>query len=301
MNWDDLRILECCARTGSFAGASAELKLSHSSISRRMTALESDLNITLLRRGAAGVTLTDAGLSIIAYAGDMAAAALAVQNTTENSAQLSGRIIFETIDATAFSIMPHLRDFSERHPDIEIDLRLNQAMVDLSLGQADVVLRATNEPTPDYVGYHVASHAFGVFGAAELVNNYPCGTPLSEMPWVMWGNGWTDTWMEELGLSPRVTMRVDTAYGMAQAMRAGMGIGHMACNAVAHDEQFLCLRKPDPKRNLQIWLLAHESTRRNRRVTTFMKFLRQKIADQRPHIEGKRGSPTRSLELPLFK
>lgn len=300
MNWDDLRILECCVRTGSFAKASIELGMSHSSISRRMTGLEQKLNIILLHRGAKGIRPTDTGLSIIAHAAEMASAALAVQNTTEQTEKLSGKIVFETIDATAFSVMPYLHEFSDLHPDIEISLRLQQSMANLSIGQADVVLRATNEPTENYVGYHVATHAFGIFGAADLVNRYPASTPLNDLPWVLWGNGWTDAWMEDMGLNPRVAMRVDTAYGMVQAMRDGIGIGHMACNAVAHDDQFLCLRAPEVKRDLQLWLLAHETVRRNQRVMTFMKFMRRRIAEQRPRIEGKKGSPTRPLNTPLL-
>ncbi|WP_262694182.1 LysR family transcriptional regulator [Kordiimonas aquimaris] len=300
MNWDDLRILESCARNGSFLRASEELGLSHSSISRRMTHLENDLKITLLNRTPGGITLTDAGLSIAAQANDMAAAALIVKNTTENTARLSGRIHFETIDSTAFNLMGYLNEFTLLHPDVEIDLHLNQNMVDLARGDADVVLRATNDPTQDYVGHHVADHAFGIFGSVDLINRYPPDTPLNDLPWVLWGNSWTDEWMKQLGLNPRVAMRVSTAFGMVQAMRAGIGIGHMACWAVAQDEGFLCLRAPDEKRSLQIWILAHQSMRRNQRVKTFMRFLRQKIVADRKLIEGGLGSPTRPLNRPLI-
>jgi DNA-binding transcriptional LysR family regulator len=301
MNWDDLRILESCARNGSFSKASIELGLSHSSISRRMTQLEDALTMTLLNRTPGGVTLTEPGMSIAAQANDMAAAALIVKNTTEKTAALSGNIRFETIDSTAFNLMGYLADFTLQHPEIEIDLRLNQEMANLSRGDADVVLRATNDPTDDYVGHHVADHAFGIFGSADLINRYPVDTPLNDLPWVLWSNGWTDTWMAELGLTPRIAMRVSTAYGMVQAMRSGIGIGHMACYAVSNDDRFLCLHAPQQEWNLQIWLLAHHSMRRNQRVKAFIKFLRQKIALDRHLIEGKRGSPTRPLNRPLLK
>ncbi len=300
MNWDDLRILECCARTGSFAKASEELGLSHSSISRRMTQLENSLQTTLLHRTATGVSLTDAGRSINADARDMASAALAIRNTSEKASSLAGRIRFETIDATAFFLMPYLHEFTEHHPEIEIDLRLNQQMIDLDRGEADVVLRATNTPPENYVGYHVANHTFGIFGTAELINRYPPGTPLNDLPWVLWSDGWSDPMMNDLKLTPRTVMRVSTANGVKQAMQAGIGIGHMACNGVARDDRFLCLRKPDPANNMQIWLLAHHSMRRNRRIQAFIRFLRRKIVLDRPYFEGERGNVSRALNLPLF-
>ncbi len=298
MNWDDVRILECCARTGSFAKAADELGLSHSSISRRMTQLENNLQTTLLHRTATGVSLTDAGFSIQTKAKDMAEAAMAIRNTSDKASALAGKIRFETIDATASFLMPYLREFTERHPEIEIDLRLNQQLVDLSRGEADVVLRATNAPPEDYVGYHVANHAFGIFGTVELINRYPPGIPLNDLPWVLWSDGWSDPMMADLGLSPRSVMRASTANGVTQAMQAGIGIGHMACNSLSRDDRFLCLRRPDPAHNLQIWLLAHQSMRRSKRIQAFIRFLRQKIVRDRPYFEGERGNVTRSLNLP---
>ncbi len=239
-------------------------------------------------------------MSIIAQARDMAEAALIVQNTAESASNIAGTIRFETLDATAFNLMDYLGEFSKQYPEIEIDLRLNQEMVDLDRGEADVVLRATNDPKEDYVGHHIGDHAFGIFGAADLINQYPAGTPLSEFPWVLWGNGWSDQWMKNLGFAPHVVMRANTAFGMVQAVRAGIGIGHLACYSVAMDDRLLCLHAPLDEWRLQIWLLAHRSMRRNQRVRTFVKFLRQKITADRPLISGKIGSPTRPLSPPLL-
>ena len=298
MNWDDLRILEVCVRNGSFLKASEELMVSHTSVSRRITQLENALNVTLLHRTSSGITPTRTGLSIIAQAREMADSAIVIRNTAQNTSSIAGKIRFETLDATAFNLMPYLNEFSKQYPEIEVDLRLDQQMANLDRGEADVVLRATNDPKEDYVGHHIGDHAFGIFGALDLVNQYPAGTPLSEFPWVLYGNGWSDPWMEKLGIEPRVVMRVSTAFGMIQAVRAGIGISHLACYSAALDERLLCLKAPTEDWNLQIWLLAHQSMRRNLRVKTFVKFLRQKITADRPLIGGKLGSPTRPLNLP---
>lgn len=299
MNWDDLRILESCAKNGSFARASEDLGMSHTSISRRMTQLENSLNISLLHRTPTGITLTEAGLSIAAQASKMAETALLIKNTSDKSPQLSGRIKMEAVDATAFNLLPHLREFSEKYPDIEIDLRVNQGLAALDRGEADVVLRATNDPTEEYIGHHVATLSFGIFGSAELLNRYPAGTPLNDLPWVLWSDGWTDSWMEELGLNPRVSMRCNTPYSIIQAIRAGMGIAHMSCNTAARDDRLLCLCGPDDRWALQIWLLTHQSMRRNQPVRLFAKFLRDKLRSNKAMIGGIEGSAIRPLNLPL--
>ncbi len=299
MNWDDLRILEVCARNGSFLSAAEELGVSHTSVSRRITQLEHDLNVTLLHRTSTGVRLSEIGVSIVAQADKMALAALNVTNMTEASADMKGRICFETIDATAYNLMEYLGEFTRQYPEIELDVRLNQQIVSLERGDADVVLRATNQPPEDYVGHHVASHAFGIFGSVSLLNRFPSQTPLSQLPWVMFGDGWSDGWLEELGIAPRTVMRVNTANGLVQAVRSGIGVAHLACYGIAMDENFVCLRAPEKHWRLQIWLLAHQSMRRNHRVKTFVRFLRQKMSQDKDRIEGRVGSPTRSLNRDL--
>ena len=282
MNWDDMRVLEACSRAGSFAKAAKELKLNHSSVSRRMTQLEKELGITLLQ------------------ASNMASSALIAQNTSVTKGELSGQIRFQTVDATAFNLMGYLREFAQRYPAIEIDLVLGQGFANLARGEADVVLRATNKPTETYIGQQVAQHALAVFGTSEILNDYGSNTPLCDLPWVLWEDGFTDGWMEKHVPDASVAMRVNTAFGMTRAVRSGLGIGHLACYGVARDEKFLCLRGPDPDLSIQIWLLAHRNVRRNTKVRVFMAFLREKILKDRPLIEGTLGSVRHPLDIPIY-
>ncbi len=299
MNWDDMRILDACARQGSFSKAGKALKMDHSSISRRMTQLEADLGVTLFLRTPGGVSLTKAGEAIADQAASMAGAALVAQNTSSAQGSIAGVIRFQTVDATAVNLMGYLGEFTQLYPEIEIHLVLSQDFANLARGEADVVLRATNSPMESYIGQQVAEHAVGVFGTSELLSAHPDQTPLAELPWIAWTDGLTDWWLHRHVPGCRVVMRVSTPYGMAQAVRNGVGVGHLACYGVARDDRFLCLRAPDPELALQIWLLAHRSVMRNRKVRVFMAFLREKIRQDRELIAGYAGSPCFALQVPL--
>ncbi|WP_416416409.1 LysR family transcriptional regulator [Paenarthrobacter aromaticivorans] len=65
---DDLYLLVTIARTGSIGQASAELRVAQPSASRRIAALERNLKVGLLRRGARGSTLTPAGRVVVDWA-----------------------------------------------------------------------------------------------------------------------------------------------------------------------------------------------------------------------------------------
>jgi molybdate transport repressor ModE-like protein len=61
MNWDDARIFLAFAREGSFGAAARRLGVQHSTVSRRIHAMENDLAAPLVERGASGFTLTRTG------------------------------------------------------------------------------------------------------------------------------------------------------------------------------------------------------------------------------------------------
>jgi molybdate transport repressor ModE-like protein len=61
MNWDDARIFLAFAREGSFGAAARRLDVQHSTVSRRIHAMESYLAAPLVERSASGYTLTQAG------------------------------------------------------------------------------------------------------------------------------------------------------------------------------------------------------------------------------------------------
>ena len=61
MHWDDLRIFLAVARDGSISGAAKRLNIQHSTVSRRIRLLETQLGTRLIERKKSGYELTPAG------------------------------------------------------------------------------------------------------------------------------------------------------------------------------------------------------------------------------------------------
>ncbi len=61
MQWDDARIFLTVAREGSISSAAKRLGVQHSTVSRRIRALEQKLATPLVERKASGYVLTEAG------------------------------------------------------------------------------------------------------------------------------------------------------------------------------------------------------------------------------------------------
>ncbi len=288
MNWDDLRLLAAVGRRGSFSAAAAQVGLCHSSVSRRMRALEAQLGARLFSPMASKLSLTALGEELAEAAAEMEELAdAALLHAVGQDAILRGPIRFTTVDATARNLMPTIERFLERYPEIEIDLLVGQGFSNLTRGEADVVLRAPNNPPPTYVGRHVATHSFSVCATPGLAERFPQAAPLDAYPWVVWGEGMTDRWMAEHVPRAHIVCRANTALMVEEAVRSGIGVGHVAAWGASFSEDLVRIRPPDTSLDLGIWLLTHRDLRTSARVRTFMDFVANDVQAQRNLIEGR--------------
>ena len=231
--------------------------------------------------------LTAAGEDLFEAAAQIAEdVAAAERRVLGRDSALKGEIRFATVDATARQLMPAIEKFLVLYPAIRLELNLSQSLANLSRREADVVLRATNSPPENYVGRRVARHVFPLFAARHLVEEHDANAPLDDFPWVCWETGLGREWMKKNAPSARIACQVNTALGMEEAIRAGIGIGHLAAFGADGDRDFVRLRSPAEELALDIWLLIHPDLRRSARIRAFADFLLADLAKHRDLIEG---------------
>lgn len=117
-----LRTFEALARTLSFTKAAQELGVTQAAVSRQVKALEEQLAVQLVSRGAGRNALTDAGEILF---GGLYRGFHAIEQSIEKIAGSGGREILNVSVAPFFSarwLTPRLMTFLRRHPDIELRL-----------------------------------------------------------------------------------------------------------------------------------------------------------------------------------
>lgn len=144
----NLLAFEAVARRRSFALAADELHLTASAISHQVSRLESQLAIRLFERSAHGVRLSDAGAGYLARVGGALAAITAA---TDDLRQGVGNSLYVHAAPSFASLwlMPRLRDFTQSHPDISLNLSAAHTHSDFALGQADLDIRYGVPQWPD--------------------------------------------------------------------------------------------------------------------------------------------------------
>ena len=128
---------------GSFSAAARRLKLGQPAVSKSVAQLEAHLGARLLLRSTRGLTPTDAGQRFYEHARlSIEEADQAEQVVRESSGGLSGVLrISAAVTFARLHVLPALKTFLERHPNLQLDIILDDRSIDLLEEGVDVALR----------------------------------------------------------------------------------------------------------------------------------------------------------------
>ena len=169
MNWDDARIFLTFAREKSYSATAKRLGVQHSTVSRRIQALEAQLATSLVERDAAGYHLTAAGEELKESALRMEQELLAFEATNSGqNDEVSGELRITAVANMASTVlMPLFAGFSKAYPQIDLRLEVTNDSVRLAKREADIALRQTNSPGETLIGTRLATVASAVYGSVD--------------------------------------------------------------------------------------------------------------------------------------
>lgn len=140
---EELRLFVLTVESGGFSAAGRRLGLAPSSVARRIEALEQDVGARLFHRSTrrlglteAGTLLLDRGRAMIANARDLRAALTKAELAPSGTLRISASIGFGRL-----YVAPALGAFRRAYPEVSIDLRLEDRVVDLLEAGVDIAVR----------------------------------------------------------------------------------------------------------------------------------------------------------------
>ncbi|SFD66812.1 LysR family transcriptional regulator [Pseudoalteromonas denitrificans] len=286
IDWDDIRFFLAVAQNGNVTAAARALNVNHSTVSRRIAALEEKHGVRLFERIPSGYEMTSAAEDIYQLALELEAKNQQISRRLfGQDSRLQGEInLTMPHDIFEYSLVNDFADFKEQQPKIQLNLCVGQGLKNLAAREADIAIRLTPAP-PDYlIGKKIAQIQHGIYQSIKLEKS-------NSIPIIAWQNETqVPDWAKIHFENAHIAIRVDDLYAMYCAVKAGIGIARMPCylpDTIAN-ESVKRLPINIPLSNWGVWVLSHVDLRHTRRVRCCKDFLTERLIHKKTYFEGHR-------------
>ena len=292
---DDLLVLLAVARTGRFTTAADSLELNHTTISRRIAALEKVLGGRLLSRTVGGWELTDLGRRAAQAAEGVESAVALLGSESERSDQLTGVVRMSATDGfSAYIAAPAVAALQREHPSLRVEIVTvtRRALQHRSGLDIEVVV---GEPQVHRAeAFRLGYYMLGMYASQGYLAEY--GTPatvqeLTEHPLVYF----VDSMLQvddldaprRLVPSMRDSLSSTNVFVHVEATRAGAGVGFLPCFMADQHPDLVRLLPDDFKEQLPYWMVLRPDSLRQPSVAAVVEALRTQTAAFRQPLLGR--------------
>jgi len=293
---DDLLVLLAVGRSGRYNIAAEELGLNHTTISRRIAALEESIGGRVLARVGGGWELTDLGREALAAA---EAVETAVRSLTVDPAgvrTLEGVVRISATDGfSAYIAAPAAAQVQRTHPNVAVEIVAATRRATQQRSGLDVEVVVGEPKVHRAKAIRLGDYCLGLYGSRDYLAEH--GTPtsvadLARYPLVYF----IDSMLQVDDLDPatsftpamRESVTSTNVFVHVEATRAAAGIGLLPCFMADRHDDLVRVLPDEVAIRLTYWLVTRAETLRRPEVAAVVDAIRNRVAEQRDVLLGVR-------------
>jgi DNA-binding transcriptional LysR family regulator len=275
--------------TGSFSAVARELNTTQPTISKQIAALEEYLDVQLLIRSTRKVALTDEGMQFYRHS-QLVLAALAEAEASVGSRQIPSGVLRVNCSVSfgLMQVMPCLKRFLDRYPDLKVDLTMSDYYVDLVEEGIDVAIRIGNFHAPNLISLPIGTSRLVTVAAVEYLAKF--GEPrvpedlLDRNCIVYTRQSTVNEWQfQGTSVTVRGNLQVNNSAALREAVLAGIGIGTSPiwafCDELQRETVKIILEDYEPA-PLPIQAVYRRGQLQPAKVKCWIDFLRDRFAGE---------------------
>ena len=292
LEWNDLHLVLAVCREGTLSGAARLLDVNHSTVFRRIGAIEEKLGVRLFERLPSGYAMTEAGEAMRAVGERVEDEMLGLsRELIGRDLRLSGVLRVAVPDALLLKIlMPHLCILSQRYPQILLELVISNNCLNLTRREADIAVRVTQSPPETVVGRRLCNMMTTIYGSTEYLARQADNT-IESYTWLMPDDDLAHLpiakWLDRKYPKATTVFRCNSLLGLHEAAVQGLGVVALPCFLADQDARLSRILAPPDELTSELWLLTHPDLRRTARVRALMDFLVDVLDKEKELIEGR--------------
>jgi len=178
LNWDDLRYFLRAAESKSLAGAARAAHVEHTTIGRRLSALEQAFGAPLVLRGRDGLQLTQLGEQLVPL---VTAVERAVNAVRDLVASERSRVRLAVPSGFTRLFSDAIATFARENPDVTLEIVSGARPVDLKKGEADLAIRASTIVDKDLIARKLFDSGFALYGSETYFARKPAPRDVNDL------------------------------------------------------------------------------------------------------------------------
>ncbi|WP_371411420.1 LysR family transcriptional regulator [Mycobacterium sp. shizuoka-1] len=291
---DDLLVLLAVGRTGRFVTAAEELGLNHTTISRRIAALEQTLGGRVLARAAGGWELTDLGRAALAAAESIDSAVRSLALRADGDHPLHGVVRMSATDGfSAYIAAPAAAQMQRRHPRVAVEIVTATRRASQQRSGLDIEVVVGEPRVRRATAVHLGDYRLGLYGSRSYLHSHGSPATVAELaryPLVYFIDSMLQ--VDDLDLAsnsvPAMGESVTSTnvFVHVEATRAAAGLGLLPCFMADRHDDLVRLLPDQLAPRLSYWLVARTETLRRPEVAALVAAITARMAEMSEALLG---------------
>lgn len=284
LDWDKLRIFHACAEARSFTNAAKTLNITQSAISRQISTLEQDINIQLFARHARGLILTEQGevlykitKNVMRQLEDVQSILLDIKGNPKGLLRIT-----TPFGLGANWLINKIPEFQKLYKDIQVEIKLDDAELDLARRHADCAIRLYQPLQADLIQRHLFTVHLNIYASVGYIKQNGIPQTLSDIskhqiisygdraPQYLQGLNWL-----ERAIKPhKPRLQVNNLLAIKTAVKNDLGLAVLPDYMINEvDDLILLFPKEANIPSLPTYFCYHQALKNSARLRAFSEFL----------------------------
>lgn len=277
------------ARHGRFTTAARALDLDHTTVARRISALEQDIGSSLLARSPKGSSLTETGLKLSRYAERIETEVLQAVAQAHDTNGISGTVRLATPEALGQALItPNVGTLLSRHPSLTLELAPESRAVSLVNREADISITLTRPQQGRIVARRLTDYRIGLYASKAFLERSGPLTDLASaarQPFISYVDNLIElpelSYLQQTAQEARVAFRSTSIGAQQVAVVNGLGIGLLHVFTASCDPRLVRILPHEVEIMRTYWLTFHEDNRAVPKVRAVLDFINEIITQHR--------------------
>lgn len=281
--WDDLQYFLELARKATLGRAARRLRVSHTTVLRRIANLERHLDRKLFQRTKNGFVLNEAGWELLGQAEAMERVADNIFHVGADADALSGTVRVAAVEGLATAVLtPAFQLLRQQHPEIVVELVTAMQVANLTKREADISISLTRPTGPRLIGREVAKCDVHLYASNGYADRHGVPKRIDDMNDHLFVDYVEDmieiqplAWFRNTVGQRRVVFRSTSPLTQLQAVRSGIGIGMFPDYLMRDEPGMVKVLAHDVVAERELWLAIHDDLRNVPRMPAVFNFLKK--------------------------